>query len=39
MIQEIFVVEDTEDFINEIKLKFRGKKGFVLKPILSRRIT
>lgn len=39
MIQEIFIVEDTEELINELKPKFKGKKGFLLKSISPRKIT
>lgn len=36
MIQEIFIVEDKEELINELKSKFRGKKDFSLKRVPSR---
>lgn len=38
MIQEIFIVEDKEEIIKELKPKFKGKKGFALKRMSSRRI-
>lgn len=38
MIQEIFIVEDTEELMSELRPKFRGKKGFLLKSIPPRRI-
>jgi len=37
MIQEIFVVEDKEDIINELKGYFKGSKELVLKHVSSRR--
>ena len=36
MVQEIFIVEDKEELINELKPKFRGKKDFSLKQVSSR---
>lgn len=36
MVQEIFVVEDKEDIINDLKMYFKGNKEHVLKHVSSR---
>ena len=39
MIQEIFIVEDKEEIIKELKPKFKCKKDFALKRMPSRSFT
>lgn len=36
MVHEIFIVEDTEDLINNLKPEFKGDKDIILKHITSR---
>lgn len=36
MVHEIFIVEDKEDLINDLKPEFKGNKEIVLKHIPSR---
>lgn len=36
MIQEIFIVENKDDLINELKTYMKATKEIVLKPIPSR---
>lgn len=37
MVHEIFIVEDNEELINNLKLEFKGNKDIFLKHIIPRR--